>query len=86
LAKGLDVTTPKEKIERVSFTMLNSDLELITLIKRKCLKLGIETNKSELVRAGIDSLSKLSDTKLRDTLASLPKPKIGRKKLNQDSN
>lgn len=75
----------KEKISRGSFTVLNSDLELIGHIKKRCLLLGIETNKSELVRAGIDCLSKLSDNKLRDTLASLPKPKVGRKKLNPDS-
>ncbi len=39
--------------------------------------MGIETNKSELIRAAIDALAKLSENKLRDTLAKLPKPKIG---------
>lgn len=75
---------PPEEIVRANFTVLQSDLELIASIKKRCLLLGIETNKSELIRAGIDSLTKLSDNKLRDTLASLPKPKVGRKKLNSD--
>jgi hypothetical protein len=77
---------PKEKTVRANFTILQSDLDLIAQIKKRCLLLGIETNKSELIRAGIGSLTKLSDPKLRDTLADLPKPKVGRKKINSDSN
>jgi hypothetical protein len=76
------MSIPKEKTVRVNFTVLESDLDLIAQIKKHCLLLGIETNKSELVRAGISSLSKLADNKLRSTLAELPKPKVGRKKLN----
>jgi hypothetical protein len=75
---------PKEEMVRANFTVLQSDLKLIDAIKKRCLLLGIETNKSELIRAGIDSLAKLSDTKLRDTLANLPKPKVGRKKTNSE--
>ncbi len=75
---------PKEEVVRANFTVLQSDIDLIGAVKKRCLLLGIETNKSELVRAGIDVLAKLSDNKLRDTLACLPKPKIGRKKLNSD--
>jgi len=77
--------TLKEEVVRANFTVLQSDIDLIDAVKKRCLLLGIETNKSELVRAGISVLAKLSDTKLRDILASLPKPKIGRKKLNSDS-
>ena len=75
---------PKEEMVRANFTVLQSDLALVDTIKKRCLLLGIETNKSELIRAGIDSLAKLSDTKLRDTLANLPKPKVGRKKINSE--
>ncbi len=70
----------KEIIVRSNFTLLQSDLDLLNQTKRRCLLLGIETNKSELIRAGIDSLSKLSDDKLLTILARLPKPKVGRKK------
>lgn len=70
----------KEKVVRANFTILQSDLELIAQVKKKCLHLGIETNKSELIRAGIDALSKLSDNKLSDTLDKLPKPRVGGRK------
>ena len=80
------MTAPKEKIVRANFTILQSDLELIAEIKKRCLLLGIETNKSELIRAGIDALTKLSNSKLRETLARLPKPKVGRQKANTDPN
>jgi hypothetical protein len=84
LIRGLMVT-PKENVVRANFTVLQSDLELITQIKKRCLLLGIDTNKSELIRAGIDALSKLSDNKLRDTLAQLPKPKVGGKRPSLNS-
>ncbi len=80
-----NVGLEKEIIVRSNFTLLESDLELLNQIKRKCLLLGIETNKSELIRAGIDSLSMLTDDKLRVILARLPKPKVGRKKSELDS-
>lgn len=79
--RGL-MPAPKDEIVRANFTVLQSDIDLIASIKKRCLLLGIETNKSELVRAGIAVLAKLPDTKLRDTLASLSKPKVGRKKLS----
>lgn len=77
--------TQKEEIVRANFTVLQSDLKLIDVIKKRCMLLGIETNKSELIRAGIESLSKLSDTKLREILSTVTKLKVGRKKLNPDS-
>lgn len=71
------MTTIDEKVVRANFTVLQSDLDLIAQAKKKCLLLGIETNKSELIRVAIDALSKLSETKLRDTIARLPKPRVG---------
>ncbi len=71
------MTILNEKVVRANFTILQKDLDLIAQVKKKCLLMGIETNKSELIRAAIDSLSKLSDSKLRDTLTKLPKPKVG---------
>lgn len=74
----------KETIVRSNFTFLQSDLDLLNQTKRRCLLLGVETNKSELIRAGIDSLSTLTDEKLLNILARLPKPKVGRKKPESD--
>src|SRR5438552_5053068 len=50
------MSTPKEEMVRANFTVLQSDLKLLDTIKKRCLLLGVETNKSELIRAGIDSL------------------------------
>jgi hypothetical protein len=76
----------EEKLIRDTFTMLPSDAELIIALKRKCLSLGIETNKSELVRAGLGELNKLSEDKLNKILAVIPKFKTGRKKkVNNDA-
>jgi len=69
-----------ERIVRDTFSMLKSDSQLVLDIKKKCLKLGVETNKSELMRAGLAVLSKLPDDKLKNVLASLPKIKTGRRK------
>ncbi len=74
----------KEVIVRSNFTLLQSDLDLLNQTKRRCLLLGIETNKSELIRAGIDALSKQTDEKIKSTLARLPKPKVGRRKPESD--
>ncbi len=71
------MTVLNEKVVRANFTILQKDLDLIAQVKKKCLLMGIETNKSELIRAAIDALAKLSENKLRDTLAKLPKPKVG---------
>lgn len=79
------MTVLKEKVVRANFTVLQSDLDLIAQVKKKCLLLGIETNKSELIRAAIDSLAKLSDNKLRDTLSQLPKPKVGGKRISENN-
>lgn len=70
----------EEKVVRANFTILENDLEIIDKVKTRCLLLGIDTNKSELIRAALDGLAKLSDNKLRDTLARLPKPKVGGKR------
>lgn len=78
------MTTPNEKVVRANFTILQKDLDLIAQVKKRCLLLGIETNKSELIRGAIDAFSKLSDNKLRDILKHLPKPKVGGKRLKRE--
>ncbi len=67
-------------IVRDGFTMPSTDLDLIHEIKERCLKQGISTNKSEIVRAGIQLLSNLSDEELSAVISALPKLKLGRPK------
>ena len=74
-------TQPKKKIEKVvrdGFTMPLSDKLLINELKIKGLSLGIDTNKSEIVRAGLQALNNLPDSKLKTILKSIPKIKTGR--------
>ena len=68
------------EIIRDTFTLLKSDSALILQIKKKCLMKGVETSKSELVRAGVALLAKLPEKKLIELLSTLPKAKVGRRK------
>ena len=70
-------------IQRDTFTMPASDIDLLKKIKSRCLKLGIETNKSLLVRAGLHNLSNLNDKQLKEMIDSIPKIKTGRPKENK---
>ena len=74
-------TQPKKKAEKVvrdGFTMPLSDKQLINELKIKGLSLGIDTNKSEIVRAGLQALIDLPESKLKTILKSIPKIKTGR--------
>jgi hypothetical protein len=70
----------KVKVVRDSFTMPQTDYDLIAAIKQKALKGGLHLKKSELLRAGLQVLSKLSATQLQQAVANLEKIKTGRPK------
>lgn len=70
----------KIKVVRDSFTMPQTDYDIIAEIKQKALKAGLHVKKSELLRAGLRVLSKLSVVQLKTTVASLEKIKTGRPK------
>lgn len=70
----------KIKVVRDSFTMPQSDYDLIAEIKQKMLKTGLHVKKSELLRAGLHVLSKQTAAQLKQTVASLEKIKTGRPK------
>jgi hypothetical protein len=72
----------KVKVVRDSFTMPQIDYELIGEIKQKALKAGLHVKKSELLRAGIQTLAKLNPAQLTQTIAKLEKIKTGRPKKN----
>lgn len=73
-------TESKEKVVRDSFTMPQADYDMIAEIKQKALKVGMHVKKSELLRAGLQVLAKLSATQLKQTVAGLEKIKTGRPK------
>ena len=72
----------KVKVVRDSFTMPQTDYDIIAEIKQKALKAGLHVKKSELLRAGLHVLSALSAAQLKQTMASLEKIKTGRPKSN----
>lgn len=74
---------PKEKLVRDSFTMPRSDFALIDQLKERALAFKRPTKKSELLRAGLQALTGLSDAQLKSVLAALTPLKAGRPK-NKD--
>lgn len=70
--------TSKVKVVRDSFTMPQADYELIAVMKQKALKSGLHVKKSELLRAGLQALSKLTVVQLKRAVTGLEKIKTGR--------
>ena len=70
----------KVKVVRDSFTMPQADYDLIAVLKQKALKAGLHVKKSELLRASLQTFSKLSPAQLKRAISSLEKIKTGRPK------
>ncbi len=68
----------KTKMVRDSFTMPHEEYVQIADIKERCLKAGVATKKSEILRAALQRLATLSDATLLKTIESLEKIKTGR--------
>lgn len=66
------------KVIRDSFTIPAGEYELISSIKKRCMKAGVSANKSEILRAGIAALSEMSDRELADVFGQLVRVKTGR--------
>jgi hypothetical protein len=70
----------KEKVVRDSFTMPQNDYIKISELKQVCLKAGLQVKKSELLRAGLHALGKLSIAQLKQTIMQMEQIKTGRPK------
>lgn len=70
----------KEKVVRDSFTMPQSDYELISMLKTRSLNSGVQTTKSEILRAGLLALEQMNETDFLDKLRIVEKIKTGRPK------
>ena len=70
----------KDKLIRDSFTLPREDFELIALLKDRALDFKRPTKKSELLRAGLQTLAGLDQTRLRASLEALRPLKAGRPK------
>lgn len=70
----------KKKVVRDSFTMPQDDYAMLAALKQSCLKTGLHVKKSELLRAGLHALGKLSAAQLKLAVGKLEQIKTGRPK------
>ncbi|MGO9444743.1 MAG: hypothetical protein ACLPXB_08200 [Thiobacillaceae bacterium] len=68
----------KAKLVRDSFTMPEDEYALIALLKKRCINAGVPAKKSEILRAAVANLAKLSDTAVLAVLRRLATIKTGR--------
>ncbi|MGE5770811.1 MAG: hypothetical protein ACM3Z4_02010 [Hyphomicrobiales bacterium] len=68
----------KAKLIRDSFTMPEGEYALIANLKKRCLDAGVPAKKSEILRAAVANLAKLSDSSLVATVRRLEAIKTGR--------
>ena len=69
--KASGKTGNKVKLVRDSFTMPQSDYAKIGELKQACLTAGMQVKKSELLRAGLHALAKLSMPQLQQAIARM---------------
>jgi hypothetical protein len=67
------------RVIRDSFTMPEADYRLIDPLKKRCMRAGVGVNKSELLRVGLQALTKMSDRELAQLVEDLPRVKPGRR-------
>lgn len=70
----------KKKVVRDSFTMPQDDYAMLAALKQSCLKTGLHVKKSELLRAGLHALGKLTAAQLKSAVGKLEQIKTGRPK------
>ncbi len=70
----------KLKLVRDSFTMPQSDFELLDVLKQRAMNFRHAAKKSELLRAGLQVLAALPDVQLEKALARITPLKTGRPK------
>lgn len=70
----------KLKLVRDSFTMPQSDFELIDVLKQRAMNFRHAVKKSELLRAGLQVLAALPDVQLEKALSRITPLKTGRPK------
>jgi hypothetical protein len=70
--------TSKTKVIRDSFSFPEQDYKKISELKKVCLTAGVHAKKSEVLRAGLNLLSKLELTELTQALEQVEKVQTGR--------
>jgi len=80
LVKKIEPKLKKIKQVRDSFTMPETEYEVLGQVKKACLKAGFEIKKSDLLRIGVSLIKNLETAKLKTLLAGLTPLKVGRPK------
>jgi len=70
--------TDKTKVIRDSFSFPEHDYRKISEIKKACLTAGVHAKKGEILRAGLNLLSKLDLSELTQVLGQVEKVQTGR--------
>lgn len=70
------------KLVRDSYTMPHSEHALIDALKKRCLNLGMAAKKSEVLRAALAVLARLSDAEVAAAIKGLAVIKTGRPAKN----
>ncbi len=71
---------PLEQVIRDTFSMPKKDGDLITEVRLRCMRAGIDTTRSEIVRAGIRHLANLPANELCKLIETIEKLKPGPQK------
>lgn len=83
---GVVVAAPvkqKVKLVRDSFAMPKNEYLALSDLKLRSARLGMPAKKSEILRAGVAVLSKMSDTGFAAVLDAIPSLKTGRSKASK---
>lgn len=82
IAQPSALAVPEPKVIRDSFTMPQSDYDLISALKKRALECSLDVTKSELLRAGLKALEKATPEEFAQNVNSVEKIKTGRPKQN----
>lgn len=85
---GVAVSAPtkqKVKLVRDSFAMPKNEYHALSDLKLRSARLGLPAKKSEILRAGVAVLGKLSDRDFAAALDAIPSLKTGRPKDSKQS-
>ncbi|MGH8108430.1 MAG: hypothetical protein ACREO1_06895 [Arenimonas sp.] len=80
IVAAADSLKKKIKLVRDSFTIPKNEYLTLSDLKLRSARLGRQAKKSEVLRAGIEALSKMSDAVFSAALDAIPSLKTGRPK------
>lgn len=78
-----EIKKPLEQVIRDTFSMPKTDGDLITEVRLRCMRAGIDTTRSEIVRAGIRHIAQLPPDELCKLISRIEKLKPGPQKQSR---